>query len=144
MTGDLRTNLKLEAGRMTCHGSLDIELTATGDLALTESTEESFIQHLILWLGTPRGEAGSGSVLYDYLHEKLSKTTAAELEVALQRDLAESIPEAPEIESVRCTISSPNRMLVSIKLAGATYDITPDLADLAKISNLIAEAFISR
>lgn len=146
MVGDLKTNLKLEAGRMTCHGSLDIELTASGDLAVTETPHESFLQHLILWLGTPRGEIEdqrAGSILYDYLHEKITRSTASELEVHLRRDLEESIPELKDLvlESLRCEPDPPQRMKILMKVSGQKYDILTDLHDLNELSSIISEAF---
>ncbi|MCX8207522.1 MAG: hypothetical protein N3G75_06785 [Methanothrix sp.] len=149
LVGDLKTNLKLEAGRMTCHGSLDIELTAAGDLAVTETPYESFIQHLIMWLGTPRSEiAGrqAGSILYDYLHEKLTRTTAAELEILLQHDLEESIPEFADqlvLEHVSCQPIPPNRMRIRIQASGQNIDILTGESDLSWLSSVIADAFLT-
>lgn len=109
MTGDLKLSMDLRAGELKCHRLVDLMLTAAGDLALTETPQETFQQKLAVYLATPKGEMvlpWEGSILYSYLHKPLSSDVLANLAVDLAADLKLVFPE---LGSVRVSLKKADQ-----------------------------------
>ncbi len=100
MTGDLKLSMDLRAGELKCHRLVDLVLTASGDLALTETSQETAEQRLAVYFATPKGEMvlpWEGSILYSYLHAPLTPDVLAGLAVDLAADLKLVFPELGNI-----------------------------------------------
>ena len=100
---DLKTNLDISPGFNHCHSSLDILLTASGDLAIITGQEE-LRQRFFLYLATPKGERYDDSIgcsCLDYLHEKNTVSSARRLEQDIDNDINEQFPEW-KVSSVFC------------------------------------------
>ena len=117
---DIATNLDISPGFCQCHTALDIQLTATGDIAIISGTEE-IQQRFLLYLATPKGERfdpNIGCFAHDYLHEKNTKSSMRMMEQDIIGDMSYQFPEIT-VNSVSCVQddSDPFRMQLDVKLA---------------------------
>ena len=100
---DLKTNLDISPGFCHCHTSLDLLLTANGDLAIITGQDE-LSQRFFLYLATPKGERYNTSIgcsCLDYLHEKNTAYAARKLEQDIHSDINDQFLEL-KISSVLC------------------------------------------
>jgi hypothetical protein len=104
---DILTNMDITEGRCRCHEALDILLTSTGDIALTEDDGQELMQRFLLYLAVPHGERYNpniGCFLHDFLHEKITANNIRRLEQAIESDIKYQFPEV-DLKSISCQIS---------------------------------------
>lgn len=93
---DLKTNTLLESGLVKCHSRLDLEITPYGDIALTKSEEERFMQCFMIYWGIPPGERIDpriGCPWFDYQHAKSTDANLQSFERDLELSLKWHFPE---------------------------------------------------
>lgn len=145
---DVRTNLDISPGFCQCHTALDIQLTATGDLAIISGTEE-IQQRFLLYLATPKGERfdpNIGCFAHDYLHEKNTKSNMRMMEQDILGDMSYQFPEVT-VKSVSCIKdeSDPSKMRLDVRLSSndtlkflytpqELVTLTKELSELSQIT----------
>lgn len=141
---DLRTNFDISTGFSHCHSSLDLVLTATGDLALISGIDE-IKQRILLYLGIPKGERFDpkmGSSALDYLHEKNTVSNMRNLEQDIFNDMKYQFPELPT-KSVTCSksIKDPQTMYLDVRLSDTemSFLYTPD--ELIQLTSSIQDIY---
>lgn len=117
---DLRTNLDNSSGYCQCHTSLDVLLTADGDLSIVSGTDE-LQQRFFLYLAIPKGERydpNIGCYAYDYLHEKNTRNVMRSMEQDIKLDMKYQFPEI-SVSSVSCIQDEADqfRMALAIRLS---------------------------
>lgn len=117
---DLCTNMDISSGFCRCHSSLDLILTADGDLSIVDNANE-MKQRFLLYLSTPKGERFNpqiGSACYDYLHEKNTRNNMRRMEQDVLGDMDYQFPEI-DVSSVSCMkdISDPFQMKLDVRLS---------------------------
>lgn len=96
LTGDLKTNMKLDGGVVKCHSTTDIELTSSGDLALITDDDSGMRQRILIWLAVPPGELcdpEAGCPIYDYYHTKMTSSMTQSLANAITNSFKYLFPE---------------------------------------------------
>lgn len=114
---DIKTNLDISSGHGQCHSSLDVELDATGDIAIISGQDE-LKQRFFLYLATPKGERYDpkiGCSCLDYLHEKNTSGNLRRLEQDLESDMDYQFPELV-INSITCLKSDSDPFQTEILL----------------------------
>lgn len=147
MMWDIRTNLDISPGFCQCHTALDIQLTATGDIAIISGTEE-IQQRFLLYLATPKGERFNpriGCFAHDYLHEKNTPSNMRMMEQDIIGDMSYQFPEV-NVTSVTCIRddTDSSRMQLDVRLADSEtlrFLYTPqELVSLTKELSKLSQA----
>lgn len=116
LTGDIQTDMKLDGGIIKCHSTTDLILTQSGDLALTEGDGNGMRQRLLIWLAVPQGELFdplAGCPVYDFFHQKLTKSTTTSLGNELLNSFRYLFPEL-DVRNVEITKTDYETLFVEI------------------------------
>ena len=148
--GDIATNMSFGKGSSKCHGSTDIALTASGDIALTMDAYSNLRQRLMMWISTPTGERLSpdlGCCIYDFFFEKDIPENLRLFELTMENDLRTTFPTL-DLKGVRITGSGDDSVgrVTSIKIILGDEDLeflvtSNDLQDAAKQYNDVYKIF---
>lgn len=138
---DLKTNLDISPGFNHCHTSLDIQLTANGDLAIITG-EAELRQRFFLYLATPKGERYDTSIgcsCLDYLHEKNTHEAAHRLAQNIENDINDQFPEW-KISSVICRQNpiDPFELEISLKVAQGDMKFLYSPSELMSLTSMLS------
>jgi len=111
-------NGKVESGRVQCHGSGDIVSGPNCDWARV-SDVKYILQKLVLYFSLPKGEVvgepNIGCCLYEYLFSKLDPETLCEVEIRLESEIQQQIPE---LNTQMVSVYSLDRDSIRVKIVG--------------------------
>ena len=138
---DLKTNMDISPGYSHCHSSLDLEISANGDLAIISGINE-IKQRMLLYLGIPRGELRNtrlGSSALNYLHEKNTNNNMRRLEQDILGDMAYQFSDLP-VQSVTCTqgLTDPFQFNLSVQLSDGEMNFLYTPEELLQLTSSIA------
>lgn len=96
MASDWRFNFDLTNGRVRCHLKGDIVRGLNQDWARI-SGAAYLLQKLVIYFAIPKGEIinepNMGTCLHNYIFDKITSTVLSRIEVEMEAELQEQIPE---------------------------------------------------
>lgn len=142
--GDLLTDFSLIGSMFSCHDSIDLVTTVTGDLALTKDETENNRQRLLMWLATPKGERldpSIGCCLHDYFHAKMTGSIYRQLELDIESDLKSVFPEMTisdiAVENISDTSSGNRIVQVGVTLGDDSIKFLSDFNSSSALNEKI-------